>query len=266
MSTPMDDLLARMWREYITLNPEAHRVADLFASRGEQVENDHIAFRTLGFPEVGIDVLARPFLADGWVESGTYLFPEKKLRARHYQSTVPGRPLVFISELDVDAFGPEIRRILRSLVDQIPPGTTERFDFCCSGRPWSLDRATWRALAEVSEYAGWVAAFGFLPNHFTVLVNSLRTLPSLQAVNDLLEQNGFALNASGGKIKGTPEQLLEQSSTLANAVDVPFSDGVARVPSCYYEFARRYAGPDGALYRGFIAASADRIFESTNRR
>nr|WP_293271384.1 hypothetical protein [Nannocystis sp.] len=44
-----------------------------------------------------------------------------------------------------------------------------------------------------------------------------------------------------------------------------FSDGVYAVPGCYYEFARRYPGPDGALFDGFIEGSADRIFESTDR-
>ncbi|MGB6140662.1 MAG: DUF1338 domain-containing protein, partial [Pseudoalteromonas rhizosphaerae] len=38
------------------------------------------------------------------------------------------------------------------------------------------------------------------------------------------------------------------------------------VPSCFYEFALRYAKPDGELYTGFVAASADKIFESTNAR
>jgi hypothetical protein len=37
------------------------------------------------------------------------------------------------------------------------------------------------------------------------------------------------------------------------------------IPTCYYEFARRYPLADGRLYQGFVAASADRIFESTHR-
>ena len=120
-------------------------------------------------------------------------------------------------------------------------------------------------MREVSEYAAWVAAIGFRPNHFTVLVNELQTFDSLQQVNDFLESEGFALNESGGKIKGSPDVLLEQSSVLANNVEVSFSDGAHVIPGCYYEFARRYPGPDGGLYQGFIARSADRIFESTDR-
>ena len=60
--------------------------------------------------------------------------------------------------------------------------------------------------------------------------------------------------------------MLEQSSTMANRIEWEFDGGVRQtIPSCYYEFARRYADPaTGQLYEGFIAKSADKIFESTN--
>ena len=62
--------------------------------------------------------------------------------------------------------------------------------------------------------------------------------------------------------------LLEQSSTIADRVPWRFADGSVReIPSCYYEFALRHPDPDtGELYQGFVAASADRIFESTDTR
>jgi len=67
-------------------------------------------------------------------------------------------------------------------------------------------------------------------------------------------------------VKGTPEKLLEQSSTLADRVEVMFQEGKFTVPSCYYEFAKRYEGADGKLFSGFVAGSADKIFESTDFR
>ncbi len=81
-----------------------------------------------------------------------------------------------------------------------------------------------------------------------------------------LKKEGYRLNNSGGEVKGTPAQLLEQSSTLADQVDVEFQEGRFSVPSCYYEFAKRYHDTDGKLFSGFIAESADKIFESTNFR
>ncbi|GAM56151.1 hypothetical protein JCM19231_5246 [Vibrio ishigakensis] len=58
--------------------------------------------------------------------------------------------------------------------------------------------------------------------------------------------------------------LLEQSSTMADKVDVAFSDAVHSIPGGFYEFAKRYQDNQGELYHGFVAASADKIFESTN--
>ncbi|MCK5469078.1 MAG: DUF1338 family protein, partial [Cyclobacteriaceae bacterium] len=57
----------------------------------------------------------------------------------------------------------------------------------------------------------------------------------------------------------------EQSSTIAYNKEISFSDGNYLIPACYYEFALRYPQSDGNLFRGFIAGSADKIFESTDK-
>jgi len=105
-----------------------------------------------------------------------------------------------------------------------------------------------------------------MANHFTVLVNALGTFDDLGQLNRFLVENGFELNTSDGEIKGSPQVYLEQSSTLADRVQVQFSDGAESIPACYYEFARRYPLPNGELFSGFVAKSADKIFESTDRR
>ena len=74
------------------------------------------------------------------------------------------------------------------------------------------------------------------------------------------------MNTSGGEIKGTPEQFLEQSSVLADKIPVAFKEVTKEITSCYYEFAFRHAMENGALYSGFIAGSADKIFESTDMK
>ena len=121
-------------------------------------------------------------------------------------------------------------------------------------------------LREASEYAAWVYSYGYRANHFTISINHLKQYDTIEKVNSFVKENGFQLNTSGGEIKGTPEQLLEQSSTLADRVKVNFSEGEFEIPSCYYEFARRYRDADGKLFSGFIAGSADKIFESTDYR
>jgi hypothetical protein len=123
---------------------------------------------------------------------------------------------------------------------------------------------TYNRLREESEYAAWFYVFGFRANHFTVSINSLKKHNNILSVNELLKKNGFILNNSGGEIKGTPSDLLQQSSTIADKVNVKFLEGQFEVPCCYYEFAQRYPDSTGQLYNGFIEKSADKIFESTN--
>lgn len=252
-----------MWEDYVSLNPLARRIHDLLRQRGEEVVNDHIALRTFDLPRVDLDVLARPFVERGYVARGSYEFPDKQLVARHFEARAPGLPKIFISQLRVGALPRPAAELITSLVDALPEARLSRPDFCVAGRLWPLSYGQYRELLAVSDYAAWVAAFGFRPNHFTVDVNALRTFDSLGALNDSLKQHGFLLNASGGEIKGSPTELLEQSSTIANLVQVELADGVYSIPACYYEFARRYPDRDGNLYQGFIAASADKIFEST---
>ena len=152
-----------------------------------------------------------------------------------------------------------------TLLARVPEGLFAAPDLCAAGRPWPVTHAEVTALRRESEYAAWLAAFGWGANHFTVLTNPLAELAELTRLNDLLKAHGLALNAVGGEIKGSPAAGLEQSSTLAAEVTVAFSDGTFAVPGCYYEFARRHPGADGRLFRGFIEGSADKIFESTDR-
>lgn len=262
----IESLLQTLWDSYRELTPQAEAIHKLLTDRGEQVVNDHIAFRTFDDSRVGIDVIASPFLDAGYLPAGDYEFPAKHLRARHFQHEVPTLPKIFISELKLGEMSSELSDISKSLVDQIPVEAFLDPAFCASGRHWNISHATYAQLADESEYAGWLSAFGYCANHFTVLVNELKTVESLQELNQLLRANGFDLNTDGGEIKGSPEVLLEQSSTLASSVNVTFSDGLFPVPSCYYEFARRYPQSDGTLFQGFVASSADKIFQSTDRR
>ena len=87
---------------------------------------------------------------------------------------------------------------------------------------------------------------------------------SIEKVNSFLKNKGFLINDSDGEIKGTPQELLEQSSIRSGLIKVNFNEGIFELPSCYYEFAKRYPDSSGKLYSGFIAKSADKIFESTD--
>ncbi|MBC7370683.1 MAG: DUF1338 domain-containing protein [Bdellovibrionaceae bacterium] len=261
----LKNLLDVMWTDYCQINPAAKKISDLFMSHGEKLENDHIALRTFNHPRLGIDSLARQFEKYGYVAKGDYNFVEKKLYAKHYEHSDQNQPKIFISELELEKVSPFIRETVNKLIDEVPDSLIASENFSLSGRPWKMSFALYSQLAKESEYASWVAAHGFRPNHFTVFINNLKKFSDIEKLNEFILANGFALNISGGAVKGTPADFLVQSSTMASEIPVQFSDGVHNVPGCYYEFAKRFTMPDGKLYQGFVAKSADKIFESTNK-
>ena len=175
-------------------------------------------------------------------------------------------PLVFISELIVEEFSLEVQTLIKQLISQLDFTNVREPSFLYSGRCWQLSSEVYNRLRNESEYAAWVAAFGYRPNHFTVSINQLKTFDTISDVNQLLKDKGFKLNTSGGEIKGSQADYLEQSSTLANSVKVSFSDTKLTIPSCFYEFALRHPLANGELFNGFVTSSADKIFESTDSK
>jgi hypothetical protein len=262
----LDQLLNAMWADYCKLNPDAKKIYDLFIAEGETVENDHIALRTFNHPRLGIQSLAQHFEKFGYEAKGDYTFVEKKLYAKHYEHPDMTKPKIFISELELEKVSPFIRETVNTLIDKVPDSTIQKPDFAMIGRPWDMSYKLYSELAKESEYASWVAAYGFRPNHFTINFNKLKKFKEVTDLNAWLTAKGFVLNKSGGDVKGTPADYLEQSSTMASEIPVQFSDGVHKLPGCYYEFAKRYPLANGKLYQGFVAKSADKIFESTNKQ
>jgi len=250
-----------MWLDYLALNPDADKMFQLF-NQQDKVKNDHIALRTFGLAGIRVEDIAQPLIDLGYVEMQSYHFEQKNLRAKHYAH--PSMPLVFISELIVESFSIATQGLIKQLVSQINLSNVSNNDFLYSGRHWELSTTAYNQLLEESEYAAWVAAFGYRPNHFTVSINDLTRFDGIHAVNEFIKDNGFTLNASGGEIKGNAEALLEQSSTMANRIEVEFCDGQLTIPSCFYEFAFRHPLANGELFKGFVASSADKIFESTD--
>ena len=259
-----DVLFQSLWNDYIQrLCPSAEKVHQLL-QEDEALINDHIALRTFNVAPLGIATLAQPFLDIGYSPCGDYLFESKKLVAKHFEHPDPTQPKVFISELKVEECSESLQTIVAKLVEQLDHSKLKGHDFLYGGRLWDLSFADYQALATESEYASWLAAHGYGANHFTVNVNQLKAFDEVKAVNDHLRQSGFTINESGGEVKGSPEVLLEQSSTMADKVLVEFADGTQMIPGGFYEFAKRYPMSNGELYPGFVAASADKIFESTN--
>ena len=250
-----------------------------------EIENDHIAFRTMGVKFLGIQSLEKIFLHYGYKKMDHYFFPEKKLDAHWYSPMNPKDPRIFISELRVNEMSAKTRAIIKSYTDEVKSDPADKLDlndplavdeFLHSGL-WRLP--TWddySTLADESEYAAWTIYNRYYLNHFTISVHNLKDgYNTVSDFNNFLEKYGFVLNDSAGKVKKSPDGGLLQSSTVAHMVNAPFANGeMHRIPGSYVEFAERRVLPEYAHLQsseikrehrreGFEAANADKIFEST---
>lgn len=253
--------------------------------KADDIENDHIAFRTMGVPHLGIQSLEKIFLHYGYEKRDFYFFPEKKLNAYWYAPPAPPYPRIFISELQVNKLSRETQRIISGYTNEVKSDPVDGLDLDdAKAVDRFLHSALWRVpllgdylrLAKESEYAAWVIYNRYYLNHFTISVHNLQKGYNTVALfNEFLERKGFTLNDAGGKIKISADEALLQSSTVARMVEAEFADNKKQfIAGSYVEFAERKILPQ---YRhlaedvishshrreGFEANNADKIFEST---
>ena len=261
-------LLDKLWNQYTDSNPHVEHIYNLFVESGEAPINDHIALRTVDHPLVNIYVLAEAFTSKGYKICDDYDFKNKKLKAIYLEHNDNSLPKVFISQLLVDQLSESLQQTMNSCVESISSELLADVDnLLVSGATWGdISYKKYQDLLAESEYAAWFYVFGYRANHFTVFINNLNNFQEVSDVNIFLKSNGIQLNDSGGEIKGSPAELLEQSSTKSGVTEINFNDGKQTIPCCYYEFAKRYKDDNGNLYQGFVAKSADKIFESTNNK
>lgn len=289
MST-LDTVLAGLMRRYSERVPDVTKVINGMISHGiiaspDEIENDHIAFRTMGVPQLGIRSFERIFTHYGYQKRDPYHFASKKLDAFWYAPPEPKYPRIFVSELRVGDLSAEAQRIIRSYTDEVQSDPVDNLDldngaevdnFLHSGL-WRIPTwADYSRLLEESEYAAWVIYNRYYLNHFTISVHNLpENFDTVEKFNAFLEALGIKLNDSGGKIKTSPDGLLLQSSTVAEMVNAEFADGDKHlIAGSYVEFAERRPLPEHQsipkplrqrhhLRDGFEAGNADKIFEST---
>ncbi len=283
------EVLAGLMRRYRERVPDvggaiAAMLDERLIEREEEIENDHIAFRTIGVPQLGIASLERFFLRHGYERRERLEFPEKNVHAFWYSPPQDAFPRIFISQLHVEELSPQAQHIIRSYTDEVTsdPFASANLDDGAAidellHRPlWRLpSRADYERLLSESEFAAWAMYNRYYLNHFTISVHQLRGISTLEAFNAFLERRGFRLNDAGGKIKQSEDGLLLQSSTVAEVIDAPFADSERlRIAGSYVEFAERRVLPQYRDFSpeqirrehrrdGFEAKNANRIFEST---
>jgi len=280
--------LMRRYRERV---PDVGAITAAMVDAGivpgiEAIENDHIAFRTLGVPHLGIASLERIFLHYGYERREAFSFAEKKLDAFWYHPPADYFPRIFISELRVADLSSNAHEIITSYTQAVNADPVDAVDLDdARAVDELLHRPLWRLptysdyvqLRDESEYAAWTIYNRYYLNHFTISVHNLPGRMSSLAVFDaFLLERGLRLNDAGGTIKESPDGLLLQSSTIAQIVDAEFADGdVHPIAGSYVEFAERrvlaaFAHLASAEIRrdhrrdGFEVGNADRIFESTD--
>ncbi|MEX0360574.1 MAG: DUF1338 domain-containing protein [Allomuricauda sp.] len=288
--TPLDSIMEALFTPY------KKRVADVdkiisamihnkLIANEEAIVNDHIAFRTLGVPNLGIASFEKIFLHHGYKRMEPYHFPEKKLDAYWYAPPEERLPRIFISELRVQDLSEQAQGIIGKYTGQVTSDPVDHLnlnDLTAVGaffhKPlWSLPTLEdYKLLLEESEYAAWVIYNRYYLNHYTISVHELpEAYNNLENFNNFLESIGIVLNSAGGKLKESKDGLLRQSSSVAQMVDAEFANGEkTKIAGSYVEFAERLPLPEyqnlakeqlsrNHRREGFEAANADKIFEST---
>lgn len=287
---PLTEILAGLFETYEAHVPDVSKITQALVQKGivntqEDIVNDHIAFRTLGVPHLGINSLEKIFTHYGYQKRDYYRFDEKKLNAFWYAPPEPEYPRIFISELCVDELSENSKKIIKGYTENISTDPVLGIDLnntaeviAFFSKPlWQLPVwEDYQALLNESEYAAWVIYNRYYLNHYTISVHELpEPWNALPTFNQFLLEIGIRLNDAGGVIKTSPDNLLLQSSTVAQLINAPFACGsVHEISGSYVEFAERKPLPDfnntdsSKVKRehrreGFEAGNADKIFEST---
>lgn len=286
----LDAVLGGLMQRYQARVADVQRIFNAMINEGiitnaDEIENDHIAFRTLGVANLGIASLEKIFLHYGYEKRDNYHFTEKKLNAYWYAPPIDHYPRIFISELIVHDLSKQAQDIITSYTNEVAADPVDQLNlddgsavdaFLHSGL-WRLP--TWpdyTTLSNESEYAAWTIYNRYYLNHFTISVHNLKEgYHTISLFNQFLLQHGIKLNNAGGVIKESPDGGLLQSSTVAQVIEADFAGGEKQtISGSYVEFAERKVlstfthlatGDVKRQHRreGFEAANADKIFEST---
>ena len=286
-------ILESLFKSYSKRVPYVNKITNELIQRQiisnqNDIVNDHIAFRTMGVKNLGINSFEKIFIHHGYKKRDFLNFKLKKLNAYWYSHNEKNMPRIFISELKVDELSKKSKNIIYKYTDQVKKDPVDELDLDNVNnvikflkKPlWSIPSfEDYNNLLKESEYASWVIYNRYYLNNYTISVHDLnKNHNTLEKFNRFLENIDIKLNDSGGFIKKSKDGLLLQSSTVANKVKAKFSDNINSIISgSYVEFAERKILPEyknlpieeiESKHRrdGFEASNADKIFESTYKK
>ncbi|UNY99802.1 DUF1338 domain-containing protein [Zhouia spongiae] len=290
LQNKLDRIFKALFDPYLDSVPDVSKINKAMIEKGviaseNDIVNDHIAFRTLGVPNLGIASFEKIFLHYGYEKRDYYFFEEKKLNAHWYAPPKEHYPRIFISELRVGDLSKTTQDVISSYTDPIINDPLDKIDLDDPKavgdffyKPlWKLPSIEdYKALGNESEYAAWVIYNRYYLNHYTLSVHEFpEEYNTIEKFNAFLENIGITLNTAGGKIKISNDGLLKQSSSVAEVIEATFANGQKmKISGSYVEFAERLVLPEyqhldpldvRRKHRrdGFESANADKIFEST---
>jgi Domain of unknown function (DUF1338) len=286
----LETVMSGLMRRYSERVPDVKKIIQALVKQGvieneTDIENDHVAFRTMGVPNLGIASFEKIFLHYGYVKRDYFYFEGKKLNAYWFAPPVPHFPRIFVSELRVNDLSNTAQKIIRKYTDNIKTDPADSLDLndgdavdqFLHSPLWEMPTlADYKTLLAESEYAAWVIYNRYYLNHYTISVHNLpEGYNTIAQFDDFMESIGIKLNDAGGKIKESPDGGLLQSSTVAQMVEADFLGGETHtIAGSYVEFAERKVLPQfrhlpaSEIKRahrrdGFETGNADKIFEST---
>jgi Domain of unknown function (DUF1338) len=286
----LDIVMNGLMSRYVERVPDVKKITNGMVANGmisepNKIENDHVAFRTLGVPNLGIASFEKIFLHVGYTKRDYFNFEGKKLNAFWFSPPEPSYPRIFVSELRVSDLSENAQSIIAKYtlgiltdpVDNLNLNDGHAIDHFLHTSLWQVPTwADYQALQAESEYAAWVIYNRYYLNHYTISVHNLpQGYDDIYHFNAFLGSLGIALNDAGGVVKTSPDGGLLQSSTVAEMIDATFSDGsIHPISGSYVEFAERKVLPQfqhltkEEIKRehrrdGFESNNADKIFEST---
>ncbi|MBE8721713.1 DUF1338 domain-containing protein [Sphingobacterium pedocola] len=289
-NNPLDIVLNDLFEHYRQHVADVNKITkslldmDVITAQ-DDIVNDHIAFRTLGVPHLGIQSFEKIFLSYGYTKRDYYYFEGKKLDAYWYSPPATHYPRIFVSELRVADLSKTAQDIIYGYTKGITSDPVDKLNLR-RGREvadflqkplWALPTSNdYQALLAESEYAAWVIYNRYYLNHYTISIHELKEgYNTLEEFNRFLTGIGVKLNTSGGVIKTSDDGLLRQSSTVSALYEAGFVDGRSlEIAGSYVEFAERSVLPEykdipknqiQPQHRrdGFETNNADKIFEST---
>ena len=290
VKTVITEILESLFLVYSKRVPDVNKITTAMIKKGlvnnqNEIVNDHIAFRTMGVKNLGINSFEKIFLKHGYKKMDFYHFNAKKLDAFWYAPPSNDLPRIFISELKVDNLSIKAQEIIKSYTNTVTNDPVDKIDLNNSLQVSEyLQTPLWRlptkndyeSLLFESEYAAWVIYNRYYLNHYTISVHDLPgEYSDLNQFNEFVKSLGIKLNKSGGEIKVSKDKLLRQSSSVANQIEAKFSEGEKKlIPGSYVEFAERNILPEFSKINnlkierkhrreGFETGNADKIFEST---